>query len=400
MKPKTPKTPVRDFPLFQHRNGQWAKKVRGKLHYFGTDRDAALQRWVDEKDDLLAGRAARARGKGLTLRELCNWFLTSKRWQRDAGELTSRTWGDYYRICEMLIDFFGGGQLVPALQPEDFDRFRAKLATVRGPVAIGNAINRTRIVMKWALDNDLIERPVRFGTVFKKPAKKSMRLAKEKGGSRVLSAEDVRTLIGAAKAPMRAMILLGVNCGFGQNDVATLPLDAIDLDSGWIDFRRPKTGIMRRCALWLETVEALRAAQAERPTPADLADAPLAFLTHRGAKWIREAVKADTDQVYFNDYIASEFAKLATRLGVKRRGSFYNLRHTFRTVADGCKDQAAIDCVMGHTRGTMAEEYRDGIDNSRLRAVADFVRAWLFPEANAGTAADSPAALSFAQSAR
>jgi hypothetical protein len=36
---------------------------------------------------------------------------------------------------------------------------------------------------------------------------------------------------------------------------------------------------------------------------------------------------------------------------------------------------------MGHTDGSMASHYRERIDDSRLRAVADHVRAWLFGEA-------------------
>jgi len=65
-KSKKPTKPYPDYPLTPHKNGQFCKRIRGKLHYFGTDSDEALKRYLDEKDDLHAGRTPNRRGSTTT----------------------------------------------------------------------------------------------------------------------------------------------------------------------------------------------------------------------------------------------------------------------------------------------------------------------------------------------
>ena len=96
--PRSPKTakpskPHPDFPLYAHQSGQWAKKVRGKTHFFGVwaDPQAALEKWLVHKDALLAGRTPAPSTDGLTLRDLANAFLIHKQERVATGELRQRT---------------------------------------------------------------------------------------------------------------------------------------------------------------------------------------------------------------------------------------------------------------------------------------------------------------------
>lgn len=84
--------PRPDFPLFPHATGRRAKKIRGEFKYFGKvagdpNGEAALNLWLEQKDDLLAARTPKPKSDGLTIRELCDRFMVSRRRKLDSGEL-------------------------------------------------------------------------------------------------------------------------------------------------------------------------------------------------------------------------------------------------------------------------------------------------------------------------
>ncbi|RMF93633.1 MAG: hypothetical protein D6741_13510, partial [Planctomycetota bacterium] len=255
--------PHPSFPLFKHATGRWCKKVRGKHYYFGRiaddpDGQKALAQWLEVKDDLLAGRTPRPRAEGLTLEELANRFLHLKRQRVEAGELSERTWSDYRDTMRIVVSVLGRNRPVASLHPDDFERLRQAFTKRGGPIRVGKLIQQTRSVFRYGYEAGLIDQPLRFGPTFKGPAKHVIRRHRAAQGPKLFSADEIRLMIDTARQPLRAMILLAVNCGFGNSDCAQLPVSAVDLQRGWIDFPRPKTGIERRCPLWPETIESLR----------------------------------------------------------------------------------------------------------------------------------------------
>ena len=217
---RKPAKPYEGFPLFAHPSGQWAKKIKPgplakpKLFYFGVwaDPEAALARLNREWPYLKEGKTPAAIDVlgGCTLRILVSAFLGSKEAKLDADDLSPRTFRDYYKTCDSLIEFFG----------------------------------------------------------------KDRRVDEETG-----KPEEVTF---TPNPVIRGMVFLGLNCGFGNTDIALLPQMAVNLETGWIVFPRPKTEIPRRCPLWPKTVAALRAAIANRPAPFDASARGLCFLTRQG----------------------------------------------------------------------------------------------------------------------
>jgi integrase len=368
-----PKKPYSEYPLTAHNNGKWCKKIRGRFYYFGpwADPDGALQKYLDQKDDLHAGRTPRADSQEVRVKDVCNAFLASKDQLVEAGELSPLTRLQYGRMSDEVVSHFGKHRLVTDIGPTEFDKLRDKFAKKWGPHLLKKAIQYVRSIFKHAYESGLIERPIRFGPGFKRPSAKTMRLHRAKQGKKLLAADEIRAILDRAVGQFKAMIFLGINCGFGNADCAKLPFSALNLETGWVDFPRPKTGIARRCYLWPETVSALKESIADRPEPKEAENARLVFITKYGQPWT-----ADN----YGSAITHEMQKVLHELKINGRVGlgFYTLRTTYRTVGDEVKDQAACDHTMGHEVPHMSAIYRQAISDDRLKTVAEHVRKWLF----------------------
>jgi len=359
-----------------HPSGRWCRKVRRRFYYFGKVADdpeghKALDEWLRVKDDLLAGRKPRPPGDhGITVGDLCNHFLTHKTTLVESGELAQRTFERYYAACKRIVLVFGKGRIVEDLRPDDFQLLRSVLAKQFGPVALGNEIQMTRSVFRYGVEAELFDKAIRFGPGFKKPSAKTLRLNRVAGGPKMFTPEAVHAILKVAGPNMRAMILLGLNGALGNTDVGELPIKAIDLNGGWLDYPRPKTGIMRRIPLWPETLEAIQVVLKNRRDPKNPENGSLLFVGPRGESYTGN---------HRGYRVTQEFSRVVAKAGIEGR-TFYDLRRTFQTIAEGSRDLVAVQSIMGHApaTGDMSAIYRQRISDDRLRAVVEHVRNWLF----------------------
>jgi len=406
---RKPPKPTRSFPLTPHNNGQWCKKIRGKVHFFGvwSDPQTALQNYLRAAADLHAGRqphVSTLSAEGATVKQLCNHFLTYQHRRSQTSEIGLRWFEDCRTVLDSFAGFVGHGRLVSDLTPDDFLRYQQKLvrAGLTGRKGLGvHALTRTitvvRGLFKYAYEMNLTDHPVKYGKAFERPSaarkRKSRRAAELANGKRLLDASEVRALLAAAQGPLRALVLLGINGGLGNTDCANLPLSAVNWEKAVIEFDRPKTGIERVVPLWPETLQALHAVLATRPRPADKEAEKTLFLTASGEALIRQRVHhaedSSVEKIVTVDSVGDQFDRLLRRLGLKRKGiGFYTLRHTFRTWADEVRDQHAIHRIMGHTIPGMSGIYVEEISLDRLWAVTEHVRHKLFPPE--GAVSDQP----------
>ncbi|MBP89293.1 MAG: hypothetical protein CMJ64_21690 [Planctomycetaceae bacterium] len=101
-----------------------------------------MELFLDQQDDLYAGRTPRTDRDALTIRALVNQFLASKRSDAENGIRSPRTFSDYHRVCAVLIDEFGASRAVSDIRPKDFERLHSKLAGQVQPATRSASLGR------------------------------------------------------------------------------------------------------------------------------------------------------------------------------------------------------------------------------------------------------------------
>ena len=119
--------PYPSFPLTAHNNGQWCKKICGKVCFFGVwdDPKEALERYLREAADLHAARqpsVATLPSDMATVKDVCNHYLTYQLERAESGEISFRWFEDTRSTIQDFGRYVSSGQPVSNLMPDNFRR--------------------------------------------------------------------------------------------------------------------------------------------------------------------------------------------------------------------------------------------------------------------------------------
>jgi integrase len=290
-----------------------------------------------------------------TLADVLNAFDDDKKAYLDAGTINDRTYKEYMDVCEVIATL-GKHRPFESITPLDLKQLNHKLGRGKrgkpvSPVTHKRLLTYARMVFLFA--NEILDCNVKYRKALKSPEKSLIRERREAAGERWFSdPAEIRALLAKADDHLKAIIYLGVNCGFGPHDCIKLP--ASKIVDGFHTYARPKTHVARRCPLWSETQAAIQAVASGEHVL-------------NGRVWNRHV-------------IAHQFKTLCETCGIYKAGitTPYSLRRTFETVAKNADvNQSVIDRIMGHERPDMSEVYNQKTFDKQLIRCTDFVRGWL-----------------------
>lgn len=366
-----------DYPLTVQACGQWSKKVRGTVYYFGTlaDPDAARKLWLQEKEYLLAGMTPPTWTAGMTVQELLDAHLKDMDERIAAGKLSGKTRSDYLPLNALFEAASLSNMPVASLGPQHFAAVQRVIeGSGRTLRTQKNVIMATKALFNWGVKMELIE-PIKFGPRFAAPSAEAIEAEQEEAGRlRFIDRETIIACLDRARPKMKVAILLGINCGFYPGDSIAITLNHLHLDCAppYHDFRRVKTKRRRMAVLWPETVAAIQDYCSNYRKPLDGTEGRL-LLTQNRRAYVRphEACK-----------LIEAFGRLLDKVGKRVTGvNLGSLRHTYATAVDAVPDQTMIDLTMGHTNKSLQKRvYRQLNLNelTRLKVVAETVRVWLY----------------------
>jgi integrase len=378
--------------LTLHRNGQWCKKVLGKLYYFGTDYGTAVDEWLKCKDSLLAGRGKPVESDEPTITQLANLYYDACRAKIEAGDFSIRSLAESKNTLLRLIELRGEDDQPSIWGPMDFKEIKSQLFEPvarstpgrkvdgkngkRSPSTVNGDVRRIKAFLNWCSAQKYIPRSD-YGTEFSESSARLIRISKARAGKRTFEPKDLKKIIESANRYFLPVILLGINGGMGAKDISLLTLDQIlpivKSKSEWLECHRNKTGAPRKIWLWPETRKAIKSyLSSVREDPFSDQFDDIAFLTSHRTPWVKES--SDGRQ----DAATQMFTKLRKECKVKS-GTFYDLRRTFQTTGEETLDFPAVSFCMGHIPGTgdMSAKYRE-VSDERVKKVCEIVRDWLY----------------------
>ena len=153
------KTRSDKFPLTLHPTGQYCKKIKGKLYYFGMDKQQALQQYLEQATYLHSGKMTKPTSvNNMSLKTLCNLYLDHQESRSAIGEIKPRQIYDQTCLLRDFVRFISPNQSVSNITTIDLQNYRKKLIKIgKAPNSINNHISAIKAMYHWAMDNEVID---------------------------------------------------------------------------------------------------------------------------------------------------------------------------------------------------------------------------------------------------
>jgi len=368
------------FPLTLHKTGQYCKKIRGKICYFGTDKQQAYQRYLDQATYLHSGKAKpeNRSDNDLSIKLLCNMYIEHQQSRAVIGQIKLRHVYDQTQILKDFVRFAGPNKPTCDVITMDVQNYIRKVVHAKKSAnTVNNKIAVIKSMYNWALENEIISKGPNL-----KAIKKITKIKKEQF---TFTMDKIQQLLDTADIQMKAMILLGLNCGFGCTDCAELKWENLDIENSRVIFARGKTGVLRNLTLWPETIAALKKIPHRGKR---------VFYTVNGLHWVRSDLKTDefgNEKLAKENAISKQFSKLLKKAGLKTEKGvgFYTLRRTAATLAVRSGDPFAVQRLLGHADLKMASVYVQDVSEQTDRVVNNMrkfiIQDGSSPDINAAT---------------
>jgi len=291
-----------------------------------------------------------------TITSVVEAYLATRKQEVASGNLAPSSYSsDVYRLDEFKrhCERERKSKLADIVTGEFLGAYRSKLldAIAKGktsPVSVKHVLRTVKACLKWAYKQEIIDAMPRVFEDYAKITLPTPPLA-------FYTVDEIQALYKVATPRVRLYMLLGLNLGYTQSDIATLEHGHIDWATNTVTRNRHKTGQPQLAKLWPTTAALLKE---NMTNPAKTA---LMLLGENGNHLVSESETAKGKPIKV-DAIATSYARLKAKANmaddsrgfkVFRKTSAENIGKS----EEGRKYPHLVDLFLGHTQKSMAKFY-------------------------------------------
>ena len=251
-----------------------------------------------------------AENGNLTLGTLVGAYLGARKTEWDAGSLSATSYSsDVLRLRQFqaYCDKAHKSKLADVVTADFLTEYRNKLL---GQIAKGKAsavsvkhiLRTAKACLAWGYKQEKIE-------VLPRVLADYAKVTLPPPAPEFFTVDEIQSLYGAASPRTRLYVLLGLNLGYTQADIASLEHGMIDWSTGIVTRKRQKTGCPQSAKLWPVTVALLR----EQMT--DPADSAFMLRGEQGNPLIVDSINAKGNPIRI-DAVRLAFNRVKAKLGL------------------------------------------------------------------------------------